>query len=75
MANSVTIWQTFRDAYSKSVIFGKQAPAQALDQASSKVEQLAAGRRLSRWEQQHSSGPGASSWAGTRSGSRSSRRT
>jgi len=41
VANSVTIWQTFRDAYSKSVIFGKQAPAQALDQASSKVEQLA----------------------------------
>jgi multiple sugar transport system substrate-binding protein len=41
VANSVTIWQTFRDAYSKSVIFGKQAPAQALDQAAGKVEGLA----------------------------------
>jgi multiple sugar transport system substrate-binding protein len=41
VANSVTIWQTFRDAYSKSVIFGKQAPAQALDQASGKVQELA----------------------------------
>jgi multiple sugar transport system substrate-binding protein len=39
--NSVTIWQTFRDAYTKSVIFGKQPPAQALDQASGKVQELA----------------------------------
>ena len=30
VANSVTIWQTFRDAYSKSVIFGKEDPKTAL---------------------------------------------
>jgi multiple sugar transport system substrate-binding protein len=41
VANSVTIWQTFRDAYSKSVIFGKEAPDQALGQASGKVQELA----------------------------------
>ena len=41
VANSVTIWQTFRDAYSKSVIFGK-APAQsAFGDAATKVEDLA----------------------------------
>jgi multiple sugar transport system substrate-binding protein len=41
VANSVTIWQTFRDAYSKSVIFGKEAPKQALGTASGEVEKLA----------------------------------
>jgi multiple sugar transport system substrate-binding protein len=41
VANSVTIWQTFRDAYSKSVIFGKEPPQQALGQAADKVEGLA----------------------------------
>jgi multiple sugar transport system substrate-binding protein len=41
VANSVTIWQTFRDAYSKSVIFGKEAPATALGTASGKVQKLA----------------------------------
>ena len=41
VANSVTIWQTFRDAYSKSVIFGKEPPQQALSQAAGKVEGLA----------------------------------
>jgi multiple sugar transport system substrate-binding protein len=41
VANSVTIWQTFRDAYSKSVIFGKQQPQQALSQAGGKVQGLA----------------------------------
>jgi multiple sugar transport system substrate-binding protein len=39
--NSVAIWQAFRDAYSKSVIFGKEAPAAALDAAAGKVEGLA----------------------------------
>ncbi|MFC6155083.1 extracellular solute-binding protein [Kribbella jiaozuonensis] len=38
--NSITIWQTFRDAYSKSVIFGQQDPGQALDEAAQKVDQL-----------------------------------
>jgi multiple sugar transport system substrate-binding protein len=40
--NSVTIWQTFRDAYSKSVIFGREDPGTALDGAAQKVDQLAA---------------------------------
>ncbi|WP_433017484.1 ABC transporter substrate-binding protein [Kribbella sp. CA-294648] len=39
--NSITIWQTFRDAWSKSVIFGQQDPGEALDGAVQKVEQLA----------------------------------
>jgi multiple sugar transport system substrate-binding protein len=39
--NSITIWQTFRDAWSKSVIFGQQDPGAALDGAIQKVEQLA----------------------------------
>jgi len=41
VANSITIWQTFRDAYSKSVIFGQQDPGAALDQAAQKIDQLA----------------------------------
>jgi multiple sugar transport system substrate-binding protein len=41
VANSVTIWQTFRDAYSKAVIFGKEAPQQALSGAAGKVDTLA----------------------------------
>jgi multiple sugar transport system substrate-binding protein len=39
--NSITIWQTFRDAYSKSVIFGQQDPGEALDGAAQKIDQLA----------------------------------
>ncbi|MDQ3406172.1 MAG: extracellular solute-binding protein [Actinomycetota bacterium] len=39
--NSIAIWQTVRDAYSSSVIFGKSDPATALDQAADKVTQLA----------------------------------
>ncbi len=39
--NSITIWQTFRDAYAKSVIFGQQDPGAALDGAVQKVDQLA----------------------------------
>jgi multiple sugar transport system substrate-binding protein len=41
VANSVTIWQTFRDAYSKSVIFGKEQPQDALSTAAGKVQGLA----------------------------------
>jgi multiple sugar transport system substrate-binding protein len=41
VANSVTIWQTFRDAYSKSVIFGKEDPKTALAGAATKVDSLA----------------------------------
>jgi len=39
--NSITIWQTFRDAYSRSVIFGQEDPSTALDAAAQKIEQLA----------------------------------
>lgn len=39
--NSVEIWQEFRDAYSKSVIFGKQPVDQALSDAASKIDDLA----------------------------------
>ncbi|GAA3293393.1 extracellular solute-binding protein [Dactylosporangium vinaceum] len=41
--NSVAIWQTFRDAYSQSVIFGKQPVNDAFAGAESKVNQLASG--------------------------------
>ncbi|MBM0224268.1 MULTISPECIES: extracellular solute-binding protein [Micromonospora] len=39
--NSIGIWQTFRDAYVASVVFGKQDVTSAFDQAAQKVEQLA----------------------------------
>jgi multiple sugar transport system substrate-binding protein len=39
--NSIAIWQAFRDAYSKSVIFGQEDPGAALDGAVQKVDQLA----------------------------------
>jgi multiple sugar transport system substrate-binding protein len=41
--NSVAIWQAFRDAYSQSVIFGKQPVADAFTGAAEKVDQLASG--------------------------------
>ncbi|WP_249999255.1 sugar ABC transporter substrate-binding protein [Actinoplanes sp. M2I2] len=41
--NSVAVWQTFRDAYSQSVIFGKQPVADAFSGAATKVDQLASG--------------------------------
>jgi multiple sugar transport system substrate-binding protein len=39
--NSITIWQTFRDAYSKSVIFGEADPKQAFEDAAKKIDDLA----------------------------------
>jgi multiple sugar transport system substrate-binding protein len=42
VSNSVAIWQAFRDAYSKSVIFGKQDPKDALNEAAQKIDGLAA---------------------------------
>jgi multiple sugar transport system substrate-binding protein len=39
--NSVEIWQTFRDAYSQSVIFGKADVQSTLNQAAEKVKTLA----------------------------------
>jgi multiple sugar transport system substrate-binding protein len=38
--NSITIWQTFRDAYSKSVIFGREDAGAALDGIVPKINQL-----------------------------------
>jgi multiple sugar transport system substrate-binding protein len=40
VANSIEIWQTFRDAWSKSVIFGKQNPNDALSGAATKINAL-----------------------------------
>jgi multiple sugar transport system substrate-binding protein len=37
---SVEVWQTFRDAWSKSVIFGKEDPNQALHEAAAKINSL-----------------------------------
>jgi multiple sugar transport system substrate-binding protein len=37
---SVEVWQTFRDAWSNSVIFGKADPNQALSDAASKINNL-----------------------------------
>jgi multiple sugar transport system substrate-binding protein len=41
--NSVEIWQTYRDAYTQSVIFGRGDVKQSFDQAADKVKTLAAG--------------------------------
>ena len=38
--NSVEVWQTFRDAWSNSVIFAKQDPKTALSAAASKINDL-----------------------------------
>jgi multiple sugar transport system substrate-binding protein len=38
--NSIEMWQTFRDAYSESVIFGESDPEGALQQAADSIEQL-----------------------------------
>jgi multiple sugar transport system substrate-binding protein len=40
--NSVQIWQTFRDAWTSSVIFGKSDATQAFTDAATKIDQLAA---------------------------------
>ena len=41
--NSVEIWQTFRDAWTTSVIFGKEDPQSAFATAATKINELAAG--------------------------------
>ncbi|MFE9654604.1 extracellular solute-binding protein [Micromonospora sp. NPDC006431] len=41
VANSITIWQTFRDAYSESVIFGKRPLPDAFSEAAKKATGLA----------------------------------
>ena len=40
--NSIEDWQVFRDAWSKSVIFGQQSPDSALAGAATKINQLVA---------------------------------
>jgi len=39
--NSVEIWQTFRDAWTSAVIFGKSDVQQAMSDAATKIDQLA----------------------------------
>ncbi len=41
--NSIAIWQTFRDAYLRSVIFGREDVDSAFSGAAEKVEELASG--------------------------------
>ncbi len=41
VANSIEIWQTFRDAYSESVIFGKAPVDESLSEAADKTTDLA----------------------------------
>jgi multiple sugar transport system substrate-binding protein len=41
--NSVKIWQTFRDAYSSAVIFGREDPKAGLDKAATEISKLASG--------------------------------
>ena len=41
--NSVEIWQTFRDGYSKAVIFGEGDVSSFLSDAKTQINQLAAG--------------------------------
>lgn len=41
VANSIEIWQTFRDQYSESVIFGESEVAEALATAATEVDDLA----------------------------------
>lgn len=38
--NSIEMWQTFRDAYSRSVIFGKEDPQAAFSDAAQEIESL-----------------------------------
>jgi len=41
VANSIEIWQTFRNAYSQSVVFGNADTATALDDAATAIDALA----------------------------------
>jgi multiple sugar transport system substrate-binding protein len=42
--NSIKIWQTFRDAYTASVIFGREQPKAAFDKAATEISKLASSR-------------------------------
>jgi multiple sugar transport system substrate-binding protein len=41
--NSVEVWQTFRNAYSESVIFGKKPIEQSFNDAATKIKTLISG--------------------------------
>jgi multiple sugar transport system substrate-binding protein len=40
VANSIEVWQTFRDAWSESVIFGDSDPQEALTEAAATIDEL-----------------------------------
>ena len=42
VANSIEVWQTFRDAWSESVIFGDSDPQEALTAAAEEINELVA---------------------------------
>ena len=42
VANSIEVWQTLRDAWSESVIFGDSDPQEALTEAASTIDELVA---------------------------------
>jgi multiple sugar transport system substrate-binding protein len=42
VANSIEVWQTFRDAWSESVIFGDSDPQEALTEAAATIDELVA---------------------------------
>ena len=42
VSNAVEVWQTFRDAWTKSVIFGKEDVSSSLKTAAGKIDELAA---------------------------------
>ena len=42
MPNSVEVWQTFRNAYAKSAIFGNQSIDDAFKESAAKIDQLVA---------------------------------
>ena len=42
VANSIEVWQTFRDAWSESVIFGDSDPHEALTAAAQEINDLVA---------------------------------
>jgi multiple sugar transport system substrate-binding protein len=43
VSNSVEMWQTFRDAYTSSVVFGKTPVDTAFQTASDKIKTLVSG--------------------------------
>jgi multiple sugar transport system substrate-binding protein len=40
VAGSIDIWQAFRDAWTRSVVFGRQSPSSALHDAAAKTSKI-----------------------------------